>query len=175
MTNQHNNQSVPYNTQYFPLHLAFLTVGENMMPIAHWMVISKDPFRFLVAMQLGNHSLTLLRKHQEAAIHFMPWSDRERVVRAGYMSGDFTNKAERLGYTLVAAEKLQATRLIVDADAVFETKVFQEVPGISHEFAPFVLEVVAFHGKVDAAERQPILFTKEYHFATTGEQWRFRR
>ena len=175
MTNQPNNQSVPYNTQYFPLHLAFLTVGENLMPIAHWMVISKDPFRFLIAMQLGNHSLTLLRKHQEAAIHFMPWSDRERVVRAGYMSGGFTNKAERLGYTLVAAEKLQVTRLIEGADAVFETVVFQELPGISHEFAPFVLNVVAFHGQVDAAERQPILFTKEYHFATTDEQWRFRR
>ena len=175
MTNQPTNQSVPYNTQYFPLHLAFLTVGENLMPIAHWMVISKDPFRFLIAMQLGNHSLTLLRKHQEAAIHFMPWSDRERVVRAGYMSGDFTNKAERLGYKLVAAEKLQATRLIEGADAVFETVVFQELPGISHEFAPFVLNVVAFHGQVDAAERQPILFTKEYHFATTDEQWRFQR
>jgi len=43
------------------------------MPIAHWMVISKEPFRFLIAMQLGNHSLTLLHKFQEAAIHFMPW------------------------------------------------------------------------------------------------------
>ncbi|MGB5845159.1 MAG: hypothetical protein WBD62_20695 [Anaerolineales bacterium] len=59
MSNQKPNPSIPYNTQYFPLHLAFLTVGENMMPIAHWMVVSKDPFRFLIAMQLGNHSLTL--------------------------------------------------------------------------------------------------------------------
>ena len=175
MTNQATNHSVPYNTQYFPLHLAFLTVGENMMPIAHWMVISKEPFRFLIAMQLGNHSLTLLRKHQEAALHFMPWKDRERVVRAGYMSGDFTNKAERLGFTLVEAEKLKTTRLIEGADAVFETVVNQEIPGISREFAPFVLDVVAFHGQVDAAERQPILFMKEYHFSTTDENWRFQR
>jgi flavin reductase (DIM6/NTAB) family NADH-FMN oxidoreductase RutF len=51
--------------------MAFLTVGESMMPIAHWMVISKEPFPFLIAMQLSNHSLTLIRKHQEAAIHFM--------------------------------------------------------------------------------------------------------
>ena len=146
-----------------------------MMPIAHWMVISKEPFRFLIAMQLGNHCLSLLRKHQEAAIHFMPWSDRERVVRAGYMSGSFTNKAERLGYQLLPAEKLQSTSLVEGADCIFETVVFKELTGISHEFAPFVLEVVAFHGNVEAAERQPILFLKEYHFATTGEQWRFRR
>ena len=175
MSIQQPNQSIPYNTQYFPLHLAFLTVGENMMPIAHWMVVSKEPFRFLIAMQLGNHSLTLLRKHQEAAIHFMPWSDRERVVRAGYMGGNFTNKAERLGYKLLPAEKLQTTKLVEGADCIFETVVLKELPGISHEFAPFVLEVVAFHGEVDAAERQPILFLKEYHFATTDEQWRFRR
>jgi flavin reductase (DIM6/NTAB) family NADH-FMN oxidoreductase RutF len=175
LTNQTSNQLVPYNTQYFPLHLAFLTVADNMMPIAHWMVVSKEPFRFLIAMQLGNHSLTLLRKHLEAAIHFMPWSDRERVVRAGYMSGGFTNKAERLGYTLVPAEKLEATRLVEGADAVFETVVFQELKGISHEFAPFVMDVVAFHGNVDTAERQPILFTKEYHFTTTNGQWRFQR
>lgn len=169
------NESVPYNTLYFPLHLAFLTVGENMMPIAHWMVISKDPFRFLIAMQLGNHSLTLLRKYQEAGINFMSWQDRERVVRAGYMSGDFTNKAERLGFTLISADKLEHTKLVEGADIAFETTVLKEISGISHEFAPFVLDVVAVHGEMDASERNPILFLKEYEFATTGEAWRFRR
>ena len=175
MATEFPDESIPYNTLYFPLHLAFLTVGENMMPIAHWMVISKDPFRFLIAMQLGNYSLTLLRKYQEAGIHFMPWRDRERVVRAGYMSGDFTNKAERLGFTLVPADKLKNTKLVEGADIIFETKVLQEIPGISHEFAPFVLDVLAVHGEVDASAREPILFLKEYEFATTGEGWRFRR
>jgi flavin reductase (DIM6/NTAB) family NADH-FMN oxidoreductase RutF len=146
-----------------------------MMPIAHWMVISKEPFRFLIAMQLGNHTLNLLRKHQEAALHFMPWKDRERVVRAGYMSGGFTNKAERLGYQLVPAEKLQATKLVEGADSIFETVVFKELPGLSSEFAPFVLDVVAFHGTVPAIDRQPILFIKEYHFATTDGNWKFQR
>jgi flavin reductase (DIM6/NTAB) family NADH-FMN oxidoreductase RutF len=94
-----------------------------MMPIVHWMVISKEPFRFLIAMQLGNYTLTLLRKYQEAAIHFMPWRDRERVVRAGYMSGSFTNKAERLGFKLYPAEKMENTKLVQGADFVFETMV----------------------------------------------------
>ncbi len=175
MTTQTSNETIPYNTGYFPLHLAFLTVGENMMPIAHWMVISKEPFRFLIAMQLGNHTVTLLRKYQEAAIHFMPWRNRERVVRAGHMSGSFTNKAERLGFKLHPAEKLEHTRLVEGADFVFETKVFKELSEISHEFAPFILDVVAVHGEVETPQRQPILFMKEYEFATTGEGWRFRR
>jgi flavin reductase (DIM6/NTAB) family NADH-FMN oxidoreductase RutF len=146
-----------------------------MMPIAHWMVISKEPFRFLITMQQGKYSLTLMKKYQEAAIHFVPWQDRERVVRAGYMSGDFTNKAERLGFNLITAEKLQRTKLVEGADIVFETKLVQELPGISHEFAPFVMDVIAVHGEVEPIDRQPILFMKEYEFATVGEGWRFRR
>jgi flavin reductase (DIM6/NTAB) family NADH-FMN oxidoreductase RutF len=172
---QPEHQTIPYNTNYFPLHLAFLTVGENMMPIAHWMVISKEPFRFLIAMQLGNYTLTLLRKFKEAAIHFMPWSERERVVRAGYMSGNFTNKAERLGFKLLPAEKLIHTKLVDGADVVFETLVNQELQGISNEFSPFVLDVVAMHVEVGPPDRRPILFMKEYELSTVGEGWRFRR
>lgn len=175
MITKSEHHTIPYNTNYFLLHLAFLTAGENMMPIAHWMVISKEPFRFLIAMQLGNYSLTLLRKFKEAAMHFMPWSDRERVIRAGYMSGNFTNKAERLGFKLLPAEKLQHTKLVEGADMVFETLVNQELPGISNEFSPFVLDVVAMHGEVETLDRKPILFMKEYEFSTIGEGWRFRR
>ena len=114
-----------------------------MMP---WMVISKDPFRTLIAMQLGNHSLTLVRRYQEAAIHFLPWRERERVVRAGYMSVDFTNNAERLGYKLLPANKLQHTKLVEGADIIFETVVLKELQGISHELAPFLLDVLQFIG-----------------------------
>ena len=124
-------------------------------------------------MQVGNHSLTLVRKYQEAAIHFMPWSDRKRVVRAGYLSGDFTNKAERFEFNLLPADKLQHTKLVEGADIIFETVVLKELQGISHEFTPFLLDVVAVHGHVEAPERQPILFMKEYEFATIGDSWRF--
>ena len=172
MSIQPATETIPYNTHNFPLHLAFLTVGDKMLP---WMVISKDPFRTLIAMQLDNHSLTLVRKYQEAAIHFMPWRDRERVVRAGYLSGSFTNKAERLGYKLLPADKLQYTKLVEGADITYETVVLKELLGISHEFAPFLLDVVAVHEQVETPERQPILFMKEYKFATVGESWRFRR
>ena len=102
------SETIPCNTHYFPLHLVFLTDGDKIMP---WTVISKDPIRTLIAMQLGNHSLTLVRKYQKAALHFMPWSDRERVVRAGYLSGSFANNAERLGYKLLPADKFQYTKL----------------------------------------------------------------
>jgi flavin reductase (DIM6/NTAB) family NADH-FMN oxidoreductase RutF len=166
--------SAPFNAQFFPQHVLLITVGENMMPMGYWTVISKEPFRFLICMQLGNYTLELLRKYQEAALHFMPWNDRERVVRAGHLSGRDGPKAPRLGFNLLPAEKLQHTKLVEGADVVFETMVLQELKGLSHEFAPFVLDVVATQGSISLLKREPILFFSQKDFGTVGERWKYR-
>lgn len=164
-----------FTARYFPLHLALLSCGENMMPIGNWTVISKEPFRFLIAMQLGNYTLGLVRKYQEVALHFFPWRDRQRVVRAGYLSGSQVNKAQKIGFSLHPAEKLQHTRLVDGADVIFETMVHSELPGLSREFALFVLDVVYTHGSLNPTQRQPILYLSEKDFATLGEKWQYLR
>lgn len=168
-------ESSKFESKYFPLHLGFLTVGENLMPMGNWTVISKNPFRFLIAMGVGNHSWLLLKKFKEAAMHFMPWSERERVVKAGFISGRDVNKADLLNFKLVPADKLDHTKLIEGADNIFELVVHSELKNISREFAPFVMDVVAVHGVVKPLERQPILFLSEEDFATMGERWEYRR
>ena len=168
-------QTAKFDTRFFPQHLLLLTVGENLMPMGYWTVISKDPFRFLICMGVGNHSLLLLKKYKEAALHFMPWSRREQVARAGYLSGREVKKAEVLGFNLLPAEKLQHTRLVEGADCVFETVVFMELFNISREFAPFVLDVVAVHGDVSLAQRQPILYLSQESFSTLGESWEYTK
>jgi flavin reductase (DIM6/NTAB) family NADH-FMN oxidoreductase RutF len=162
----------PFAAKFFPLHLALLSVGDNMMPMGYWTVVSKDPFRFLISMGVGNHSLTLLKRYQEAALHFMPWSERQRVVRAGWLSGRDVNKAETLGFRLYPAEKLEHTSLIEGADTVLELKVYTELAYLSREFVPYVMDVVAIHGTV---HRDPILFMSRTEFATLGERWDYRR
>lgn len=165
-------QTAPFASKHFPLHLALLTVGENMMPIGYWTVISKEPFRIIISMGVGNHSLSLLKKYEEAALHFMPWSHRESVVRAGWLSGRDYNKAEKLGFSLRPAERLRHTMLVEGADTIYEMVVFQELTGLSTEFVPYVLDVVAVHG---TAHRQPILFLSRKDFATLGEEWKFSK
>jgi flavin reductase (DIM6/NTAB) family NADH-FMN oxidoreductase RutF len=167
---EQNAETVPLAEKFFPLHLAMLTVGENMMPIGYWTVVSKDPFRFLISKGVGNYSLVLLHRYQEAALHFMPWNERERVVRAGWISGKDGNKVERLDFTMRPAEKLSHTKLIEEADTVFEMKVFRELSGISREFVPYVMDVVAVHG---SAHHQPILFLSRKEFATLGDGSKF--
>ena len=116
--------TAPFDTKFFPQHILLFSVGENMMPMGYWTVISKDPFRFLVCMQLGNYSLDLLRKHQEAALHFFPWKDREQVAKSGHISGRDGPKSERLGFKLLPAEKLQHTKLVEGFDSAYETVVY---------------------------------------------------
>ena len=164
-----------FNSRYFPLHLALVSVGENFLPMGNWTVIGKDPFRFLLAMGVGNHSLTLLKKHKEAALHFFPWSEREWIVRAGHLSGRDVNKAVLLGRTLLPAQKLTATRLVAGYDAVFELVINRELSMLSREFALFVMDCVASDGNMEPQHRQPILFLSQEDFATLGERWEYTK
>jgi flavin reductase (DIM6/NTAB) family NADH-FMN oxidoreductase RutF len=164
-----------FNTRYFPLHLALVSVGDNFLPMGNWMVIGKEPFRFLLAMGVGNHSLTLLKKHKEAALHFFPWSERAWIVRAGHLSGRDVNKAELLGRTLEPAQKLTATRLVSGYEAVFELVVNRELTMLSREFALFIMDCVASAGTLEPQQRQPILFLSQEDFATVGERWEYTK
>ena len=156
------------------MHLALLAVGRNLMPLAWWTPISKDPFRLLIAMDRQNYSLELLREHGEAALHFMPWPDRKRVVRAGYQTGKETNKAQALGFRLMPAAKLAKTRLIEGALSVYELVVAQELAGISGDHIPFVMDVVHVHTQERPGSAEPILFLGYRDFATLGDRFRFK-
>jgi flavin reductase (DIM6/NTAB) family NADH-FMN oxidoreductase RutF len=168
------SDNAPFDAKFFPQHVMLLTAGENMMPMGYWTVISKEPFRFLVCMQMGNYTLDLLREHREAAIQFMPWSDRERVAKAGHLSGRDGLKAPRLGYNLIPAEKLKYTKLVEGADVTYETVVLQELEGLSHEFALFILDVIATSGKISPLLRNPIFYLSQKDFATVGEKYKYR-
>ncbi|MBE2200420.1 MAG: flavin reductase [Anaerolinea sp.] len=165
----------PFNAGFFPQHVALVSIGNNMLPMGYWTVISKEPFRFLICMGVGNYSLQLLRELGEAAVHFMPWSQREQVVRAGYISGREGDKAKRLGFTWLPANQLQQTKLIAGAETIYETTVFRELTELaSREFVPFVLDVVAIHGISRPQQKSPIIYLSHKDFATLGERWRYR-
>jgi hypothetical protein len=105
----------------------------------------------------------------------IPWSERERVIGAGYVSGRDVNKSELLGFSLRTAEKLTHTRLVDKAEAIFELVVYREITNISREFAPFVMDVVYVHGKTDQVVADPILYLSQESFAPLGETWVFRK
>ena len=70
------------------------------MPMGYWTIVSKDPFRFLISMGVGNHSLDLIRKYQEVAVHLMPWRERQKVIRAGWLIGRDVDRVDYLEFSL---------------------------------------------------------------------------
>ena len=175
MQSSGQQKTARFDTRFFPQQIALLTVAENLMPMGYWTVVSKDPFRFLICMQVGNHSLTLLKKYKEAALHFMPWSERQRVADAGQISGRDVDKADKLGFDLYPAEELEHTRLVRGADAAYELVLNRELMRLSREFAIFVMDVIATHGEINPTDHQPILFLSLDDFATLGERWEHKK
>jgi flavin reductase (DIM6/NTAB) family NADH-FMN oxidoreductase RutF len=97
-----------FNIKFFPQQVMLLSVAEYMMPMGYWTVISKEPFRFLICMQMGNYTFDLLKKYREAVLHFFPWSERQKIIKAGNISGRHENKAQKLGFELLPAKKIVA-------------------------------------------------------------------
>ncbi|MGQ9511510.1 MAG: flavin reductase family protein [Thermaceae bacterium] len=160
-----------YRSLFYPMHLALLSVERNFMPMAWWTPVSKEPFRFLLAVDRKNHTLSLLRSLKEAALSFLPWEERGWVVRSGYLSGRRVDKAERLSVPLRPARRLAHTLVPEKALAVFELKV-EEWP-FDGDHALFLGEVLHAEGSPEA-RRRPILFLGFRNFATLGETWRYR-
>ena len=165
-------QTAPFTAKFFPQQILLLSCGENFMPMGYWTVISKEPFRFLICMQVGNHSLKLIREIKEAALHFMPWEEREWIIEAGHLSGENDNKAEKLNRSLKPAEKLKTTKLLGKADTIFECVVAEELENLSGTFALFVLDVVHVHGNKPPKKRKPIFYQTVKDYATVGETWK---
>jgi flavin reductase (DIM6/NTAB) family NADH-FMN oxidoreductase RutF len=160
-----------YRSYFYPMHLALFAVGENFFPMAWWTPVSKEPFRFLVAVDRKNHSLSLLRELGEGALCFLPWDERFWVVRAGYLSGKQGSKASRLGVSLRPARRLAKTQVPLQALAVFELHLTEWLTDGDH--ALFLGDTIHVEGSSEAKAR-PILFLGYRDFANLGEQWRFR-
>lgn len=170
-----SGNNAPFNARYFPQQVLLLAVGDNVMPMGYWMVVSKDPFRFLICLERSNHSLKLLREYGEAALHFMPWEDRQKVVRAGYVSGKDIDKNAELGFDRFPAEVLEHTRLVKGAEVIYETRMLQEIEDISGQFDMFVMDVVYAHEGLEPTKRTPILYLSQKDFAALGERWKFKK
>ncbi len=160
-----------YRSFFYPMRLALLCVERNFLPIAWWTPVSKAPFRMLLAIDRKNHTLELIRESQEAALTFLPWSERSWVIRAGYLSGKQVDKSQKLGVTLRPARVLKSTWIPQKASGVFEL-VTRELPEAG-DHALFIGDVVHAEAFGEARDN-PILFLGYRNFATLGERWRFK-
>ena len=163
-----------YTSAFYPMQLAVVTVADNPFAAAWWTPISKEPFRFALAVDRSNYSLDLLREHGEAALNFLPFEKWKKAVGSGYDSGRRPGKAGRIGLRLAPAEKLATTQIAAEAETVFELRLESEVEGPQADHALLIFEVLAVHGTRRARERSPIFFLGGHDIAPIGERMRHR-
>lgn len=163
-----------YFSGFYPMHLGLMAVAGNVFPIAWCTPVSKEPFRFVAAVDRKNYSLELIRRHREGVLHYFPFDERERVVRAGYLSGRRRDKAARLGFRFRPATALAATGVLEGALAAFELRVHSELAEPEGDHAVFLFDVAHVHRGARPAQAEPLLFLGWRDFATVGKRARFR-
>jgi len=161
-----------YRSGFYPMQLAVLAVADNFMPIAWWTPISRNPFKFLLAVERTNYSYTLLQQQPEAALCCLPWSERKWVAEAGHLSGRTCRKADALGVPMGPACCLANTWIPLAARAVFEMTL-QEVLPEEGDHALFVGRVM--HAEQRGSRKDAILFLGFDRLASIGTSWRMRR
>lgn len=156
--------------------LAVVTVGQNPFAAAWWMPVSKKPFRFAVAVDRRNHSLHLMRARRRASLNLLSFEHYKDVIETGYTSGRrYENKIARTSLHFVDAQCLPGTKVIAEADAIYELELLREVDSDDADHVLFVFDVVYSEVRKRPRQRQPLLFLGGHDLATVGERVRHRR
>jgi hypothetical protein len=99
-----------------------------------------------------------------------PWTECERVVRAGYLTGRRGGKAERLGLRLRPARRLKHTEVVEEAYVAFELVIVPKFEEPTDDHVSSVCDVGHVHQQRQPATGGPILCLDLRDFATLGER-----
>ncbi|MEY3090203.1 MAG: hypothetical protein RL113_519 [Pseudomonadota bacterium] len=146
-----------------PRVTALLSCQNNVMPVSWHMPISKNPFRYAVAVREENYTHHLLEKHGSFNLNFLPFEFAEKVDITGKVHGD---KEDKLALTALEVFDINAhdNILLKDADFIYECIVCDTYQNGDHTI--FVADVT----KIDVNERQsekPMLFMGKGKYTTT--------
>jgi flavin reductase (DIM6/NTAB) family NADH-FMN oxidoreductase RutF len=144
---------------------ALLCVQENLMAASWHMPISKEPFRYAVAVREENLTHTLLELHKTFTLNFLPFEHIRAIDTAGRYHGHHHDKLSLTG--LASQKRSEYDDLLLDeADFIYECHVNDVYKNGDHTI--FIADVDKIHYK-DAAEHQPTLFLGRGTYATLAE------
>jgi len=155
-----------------PRIAALLTCGNNIMPLAWHMPVSKSPFRYAVAVRSENHTHTLIKKNREFALNFLDISYQHAYQICGELHGEHVDKFEISGLHKKMASSIDST-LIEEAYMIYECTLHDIISYGDHDV--FISDVnLIFNKKTEDVE--PTLFMgKGYYDTLTGEPIRLTR
>jgi len=155
-----------------PRLAALLTCEKNIMPLAWHMPVSKEPFRYAVAVRNENHTHTLLKKNREFALNFLDISYQHAYEVCGETHGEHIDKFELSGLHKKSSVNIAST-LIEEAYMIYECYIIDVINYGDHDI--FIADV-NFILEQETKSIEPTLFMgKGYYDTVKGNPVRIQR
>ena len=155
-----------------PRIAALLTCGDNIMPLAWHMPVSKEPFRYAVAIRNENYTHTLIKERREFALNFLDIAYQHAYQVCGETHGEHIDKFKRSGLGKKKAVTIEST-LIEEAYMIYECTLNDIINYGDHDI--FIADVNLILNN-EAEDVNPTLFMgKGYYDTLSGKPVRMQR
>lgn len=155
-----------------PRLAALLTCGNNIMPLAWHMPISKEPFRYAVAVRSENYTHGLIKKNREFALNFLDVSYQHAYQVCGEIHGENVDKFELTGLHCKDAVTIEST-LIEEAYMIYECTLIDIISYGDHDL--FIADVNLILNKETKGSKPTLFMGKGYYDTLKGEPIRLQR
>lgn len=157
------HQPLPSTLPSQPRIAAILSCQNNLMALSWHMPISREPFRYAIAMRKENFTYSLLKEYGCFTLNFLPFAYAEQIDECGRSHGNETDKLATIGLTSSLSDA-DDNRLIDEADYVYECTIIDTYENGDHTI--FIADVTALHLK-DIIDGKPTLFLGRGRYTTT--------
>lgn len=160
MFQSYTNLSDAPHTQ--PRMTGLLCVGTNIMPLSWHMPISREPFRYLVAVRAENHTHTLIHQKETFTLNFLPFMFHEKIDACGRVHG---RDGDKLGFSGFLTNQSDAFgNILLDAaDFIYECRVYKT--SIEGDHTLFYVDIPLIHVN-NCYEERPTLFLGRGRYTT---------
>ncbi len=156
------HQSLKGSGHVQPRVTAVLSCGRNLMALSWHMPISREPFRYAIAVREENVTHGLLETRGSFTLNFLSYDNVEAIDLTGRYHGESVDKLERSGLKTRSCDTM-GNLLLDDADFIYSCRVIDTYRNGDHTL--FIAEVPEIHVN-DLQSNQPALFLGKGRYAT---------
>lgn len=135
-------ETIPSTLPSQPRVAAILSCQNNIMALSWHMPISREPFRYAIAVREENHTHSLLVEYGSFTLNFLPFSFYDEIDKAGRTHGDEIDKFSVSTLTCDVVDP-NGNRIIDQADYVYECSIIDTYQNGDHTI--FAADVRAIH------------------------------
>lgn len=157
-------QPLPNSLPPQPRVAAILSSQKNIMALSWHMPISRDPFRYAVAVREENYTYSLVKTYGSFTLNFIPFTHYNQIDQSGRVHGDEVDKLASTELTATNCDPF-GNYLIDQSDYIYECTVIDSYKNGDHTI--FITDVTAIHIN-EYDNGYPTLFLGRGEYATTS-------